>query len=70
MANLKILVTGATGVVGRRLVPPLPGAGHQVRPSRAPGRSAESSRRVGATAVAADLFDPRLYGGPRWAARR
>ena len=55
---MKILVTGATGVVGRRLVPLLVRSGHLVAAvARSPeGRQELSSLR--ATAVAADLFAP------------
>ena len=54
---MRIFVTGATGVVGRRAVPLLLAAGHQVT---AVGRSAEGRdalRRLGAAPVALDLFD-------------
>ena len=54
---MKIFVTGATGVIGRRVVPRLISAGHQVT---AMARSAESRRALeaaGARAVSTDLFD-------------
>jgi nucleoside-diphosphate-sugar epimerase len=55
---MNVLVTGATGVVGRRLVPLLIGAGHRVSAiARAPGKREELAR-IGATAVNADLFAP------------
>lgn len=55
---MNVLVTGATGVVGRRLVPLLIGAGHRVSAiARAPGKR-EQLARIGATAVNADLFAP------------
>jgi len=55
---MKVLVTGATGVVGRRLVPLLIGAGHRVSAiARAPGKREELAR-IGASAVNADLFAP------------
>ncbi len=56
---MKIFVTGATGVVGRRLVPLLAAAGHEVT---ATGRSAAKRaelERLGARAAEADLFDPQ-----------
>ena len=59
MSNLKILVTGASGVVGRRLVPALAAAGHQVRAMARTDAQRETLARVGAAAVSADLFDPR-----------
>jgi nucleoside-diphosphate-sugar epimerase len=55
---MRIFVTGATGVIGRRVVPLLLAARHGVT---APGRSAEKRaalERAGAAAVAVDLFDP------------
>jgi 2-alkyl-3-oxoalkanoate reductase len=54
---VRIFVTGATGVVGRRAVPLLIAAGHQVTAAgRNPARG-DALRRAGATVVAADLFD-------------
>lgn len=55
---MRIFVTGATGVVGRRAVPLLVAAGHEVT---AVGRNPEKRRRLeraGATPVALDLFSP------------
>jgi nucleoside-diphosphate-sugar epimerase len=54
---MRIFVTGATGVIGRRVVPLLTDAGHQVT---AVGRTPEKRRVLeeqGAGAVDADLFD-------------
>ena len=53
----KILVTGATGVVGRRLVPILVSAGHSV--VAMPRRSAHRAmlEGMGAATVEANLFD-------------
>ena len=55
---MRIFVAGATGVIGRRVVPLLEGAGHDVT---AVARS-ESARamivRHGATPATVDLFDP------------
>ncbi len=59
MATLRILVTGASGVVGRRLVPVLAGAGHRVVGVARTDDQREALARAGATHVAADLFDPR-----------
>ncbi|HET6567694.1 MAG TPA: NAD(P)-dependent oxidoreductase [Rhodothermales bacterium] len=55
---MRIFMTGATGVVGRRAIPLLVAAGHQVT---AIGRTPEKQaglERMGATALALDLFDP------------
>lgn len=53
----RIFVTGATGVVGRRLVPALVNAGHTVTAvARSPERAA-AIVRAGAAPVAVDLFD-------------
>lgn len=59
---MRILLTGATGVVGRRVVPLLVEAGHRVT---AVGRTPEKRgalSRAGATPVELDLFDPRAVG--------
>lgn len=56
---MRIFVTGATGVIGRRVVPQLVAAGHEVT---AIGRTPEKRQRLvalGATAADVDLFDPR-----------
>lgn len=54
---MKIVITGATGVVGRRAVPRMLAAGHQVTAAgRNPARMAELER-AGARIVRADLFD-------------
>ena len=56
--TMKILVTGATGVVGRRVVPLLTAAGHDVvAAGRDPVQRARLER-AGARVVALDLFDP------------
>jgi nucleoside-diphosphate-sugar epimerase len=60
---MNILVTGATGVVGRRAVPLLAAAGHRVT---AIGRSAEklaALERPGVTTSRVDLFDPEALRG-------
>lgn len=55
---MRIVVAGATGVMGRRLLPLLAAAGHDVRAiARGEERRAALARQ-GAEAVAADLFDP------------
>src|SRR5581483_6771031 len=55
--DMRIFVAGATGVVGRRAVPALIAAGHQVTAiGRNPERSAALAR-AGATVARVDLFD-------------
>jgi nucleoside-diphosphate-sugar epimerase len=54
---MKIFVTGATGVVGKRLIPALLAEGHQVTGvARSPAK-AEALGRSGAAPVQIDLFD-------------
>src|SRR5262249_4694091 len=53
----KVLVTGATGVVGRRLVPILLRNGHRVVVVARPSERREGLERAGAIAVDANLFD-------------
>lgn len=55
---MRVLVTGATGVIGRRLVPLLRSSGHTVTGvARSPGGRAQLEH-YGATAIDLDLFDP------------
>ena len=56
--HMNVFITGATGVVGRRVVPLMIVVGHRIT---AAGRTAEkraSLERQGATAISVDLFDP------------
>ena len=54
---MHVFVTGATGVIGRRVVPLLTAAGHHVTAiARSPGKRA-ALEREGATAVSVELFD-------------
>lgn len=62
---MKILITGATGVVGRRLVPMLLRDAHSVVVIARARDQREKLERIGATAVDADLFD---FGSLRRAA--
>lgn len=54
---MRILVAGATGAVGRLLVPLLLNAGHHVTGLSRTPTGAERVRRQGASAVQADVFD-------------
>lgn len=54
---MKIFVTGATGVVGRRVVPQLVKDGHDVTAVARGPEKAQQLRHAGAQPVAIDLFD-------------
>jgi nucleoside-diphosphate-sugar epimerase len=53
----RIFVTGATGVLGRRVVSALVGAGHEVTAVVRSEAKASAARAAGATPVQVDLFD-------------
>ena len=55
----KILITGATGVVGRRLVPILVGQGHSVVAMMHDPRSRGALEKLGVAPVDADFFDAK-----------
>ena len=55
---MKIFVTGATGVLGRPLVPLLIRGGNEVRAVCRRDDAADALRDAGAGPVALDLFDP------------
>lgn len=57
---MQILVTGATGVLGRRVLPALGAAGHTV--TAVARSSAGAIRAAGATPVEVDLFDRAAVG--------
>ena len=59
---MKIFVTGATGVIGRRVVPQLIRAGHQVTGLARTAQKAALLRRFGAAPVRVDLFDSAALG--------
>lgn len=54
---MRIFLAGATGVIGRPLVPLLVRAGHQVTGSTRSAAKAEALTRAGATAAVVDVFD-------------
>ena len=57
MTNHRVFVTGATGVLGRRVVPRLVEAGHTVTAVARSEEKAAALRTAGATPVHVDLFD-------------
>jgi 2-alkyl-3-oxoalkanoate reductase len=54
---VRIFVAGASGAIGRPLVPKLLAAGHEVTGMTRSDRSAEAIRTAGATAAMVDVFD-------------
>ena len=54
---MRILLAGATGVIGRRLLPRLVEAGHEVTGMTRSAERAEQVRAAGAAAVIADALD-------------
>src|SRR5713101_9847731 len=54
---VKVFVAGATGVIGRSLVPLLVRGGHDVVGMTSSAEKVEQSRSVGATAVVCDALD-------------
>ncbi|CAN5919653.1 NAD(P)-dependent oxidoreductase [soil metagenome] len=55
---MRIFVAGATGVLGRRVVPALVERGHQVTAVARGAQKATALRAQGASPVTVDLFDP------------
>jgi nucleoside-diphosphate-sugar epimerase len=53
-----VLVTGASGTIGRRLVPALVAAGHQVRAMTRSDAAAQAAADAGAEPVHGDVTDP------------
>jgi 2-alkyl-3-oxoalkanoate reductase len=54
---VRIFITGATGVIGRRVVPVLRARGHEVTAAGRPSPRLQALAQHGAVAVALDLFD-------------
>jgi nucleoside-diphosphate-sugar epimerase len=59
---MRIFVTGATGVVGRRAIPLLIARGHKVTAMARRPEQRLALERVGATPLEVDLFDPAALG--------
>lgn len=55
---MKVLLAGASGVIGVRLIPLLLDAGHRVIGMTRSPQKADSLRRLGAEPVVRDVFDP------------
>jgi nucleoside-diphosphate-sugar epimerase len=55
---VRVFVAGASGVIGRRLVPKLVAAGHEVTGTTRREHSAEAIRGAGAEAAVCDCLDP------------
>jgi nucleoside-diphosphate-sugar epimerase len=66
---VRIFVAGATGVIGRRLVPLLVAAGHDVTGSTRSADKVQSLQRAQAKAVVVDVFDAAALAGVVAAAR-
>jgi nucleoside-diphosphate-sugar epimerase len=56
---MRVLVVGASGAIGTRLVPQLMDRGHEVIGTFNSSANAERVRALGAEAIALDLLDPR-----------
>src|SRR5512142_3230666 len=58
-SELEIFLAGATGVLGRRVVPLLVGAGHRVTGVARSAEKEAALTAMGALPARVDLFDPR-----------
>jgi len=59
---MKVLVAGATGVIGRNLVPKLIAAGHEVAGTTRTPSKEPALRQAGATPFVVDVLDPNAVG--------
>ena len=57
---MRIFLAGATGVIGRRLIPQLLAAGHQVSAMTRSPQKCQGLRELGAEPVLADALDAIL----------
>jgi nucleoside-diphosphate-sugar epimerase len=57
MSGKRVFIAGASGVIGRRLIPQLLQAGHHVTGMTRAQQSARELERLGATTAIADVFD-------------
>ena len=60
---MRVLVAGASGAIGTRLVPQLIDAGHEVIGTHKSAASAERLRALGAEPLQLDLLDPDAVTG-------
>jgi nucleoside-diphosphate-sugar epimerase len=56
---VKVFIAGATGVIGRRLIPLLTGAGHFVSGTTRDADKVPALKRTGAQAIVLDVFNQR-----------
>ena len=61
---MRVLVVGATGAIGTRLVPLLTVQGHHVTGTSRSPEKASRLRSLGAEAVTLDVLDPPAVGTP------
>jgi 2-alkyl-3-oxoalkanoate reductase len=59
---MRVFVAGASGAIGRRLVPQLVEAGHEVTGTTRSEERAEAIRAAGARAAICDVLDPEAVG--------
>ncbi len=62
---MRVFVAGATGAIGRQLVPRLVAAGHEVHGMTRSESKQELLHELGAVPVVADALDPRSGRGRR-----
>jgi len=59
---MRVFVAGASGAIGRPLLPKLVAAGHEVTGMTRSGARADEVRAAGARAAVVDVFDPEALG--------
>jgi nucleoside-diphosphate-sugar epimerase len=60
--RMKVFIAGASGVLGRRLIPTLVANGHEVVGMTRTGAKRSLLEGLGAAPVVADVFDPEAVG--------
>lgn len=61
---MRVFLAGASGAIGRRLVPKLIAAGHELTGMTRSEARAEEVRAAGADAAVVDVFDADALGTP------